>query len=165
MYYAHTPSEHNPEKWHSLIDHSLQVAESCKEIGYKIGFPKTAYTLGILHDSGKIKQDFQKKLVDAFYHNQYHSVSHKEVGAYLIKDYNPILSLSLLGHHFQIPSYKNLLDSLEKTNDEESNYCKEKLESLLPDFKITTDDFDPSTFKKPIEVYLALKMLNSALVD
>jgi HD superfamily phosphohydrolase YqeK len=70
MYYAHTPSEHNPEKWHSLIDHSLQVAESCKEIGYKIGFPKTAYTLGILHDSGKIKQDFQKKLVDAFYHNQ-----------------------------------------------------------------------------------------------
>jgi CRISPR-associated endonuclease/helicase Cas3 len=165
MFYAHTPSEHYPEKWHSLIDHSLQVAESCKLIGCKIGFPETAYTLGILHDLGKIKPDFQKKLVDAFYHNQNHSVSHKEVGAYLIKDYNPILSLALLGHHFQIPSYKNLLDSLEKTNEEEINYCKEKLESLLPDFKITTDDFDPSTFKKPIEVYLALKMLNSALVD
>jgi CRISPR-associated endonuclease/helicase Cas3 len=163
MYFAHTPSIHKPEEWHALSDHSLQVAESCKEIGKKLGFPNTAYTLGILHDLGKLKPEFQKKLVDAFYHGINHVVPHKEVGAYLIQQSNPLLSLVLLGHHYQIPSYKNLIDALEKTNDTESSQCKQKLKEMLPEFEMNTLDFDPGT--KPIEVYLRIKMANSVLVD
>ena len=165
MYFAHTPSNHKPEEWHTLLDHSLQVAASCREIGTKLGFPDTAYTLGILHDLGKIKPEFQQKLIDAFYNDKHQSVPHKEVGAYLIQQTNPLLSLPLLGHHYQIPSYKNLIDALEKTNDTESSQCKQKLELMLPDFKVNTLDFDLSIFKKPIEVYMALKMLTSAVVD
>jgi CRISPR-associated endonuclease/helicase Cas3 len=163
MYFAHTPSIYKPEEWHALSDHSLQVAEACKEIGKKLGFPNTAYTLGILHDLGKLKPEFQKKLVDAFYHGINHVVPHKEVGAYLIQQSNPLLSLVLLGHHYQIPSYKNLIDALEKTNDTESSQCKQKLKEMLPEFEMNILDFDPGT--KPIEVYLRIKMANSVLVD
>jgi CRISPR-associated endonuclease/helicase Cas3 len=163
MYFAHTPSDHKPEEWHTLKDHSLQVAESCKEIGKKLGFPNTAYTLGILHDLGKIKPEFQKKLIDAYCHGINHAVPHKEVGAFLIQQTNPLLSLVLLGHHYQIPSNKNLIDALEKTNYKESSQCKQKLEEMFPEFEMNTLDFDPG--KKPIEVYLRIKMANSALVD
>lgn len=165
MYYAHTPSVHKPEEWHTLLDHTKQVAESCREIGKKLGFPNTAYTLGILHDLGKIKPEFQKKLVDANNNCKHQSVPHKEVGAYLIQQTNPLLSFPLLGHHHQIPSYKNLIDAFEKTNDTETLQCIQKLELMLPEFRVNTSDFDPATLKKPIEAYLALKMLNSALVD
>ena len=166
MFYAHTPSKHDPDNWHSFIDHSLSVAHNCLKLGAKINMPKTAYTLGILHDLGKLKPEFQNKLTSAYFDNIDTNVPHKEVGAFMVKDvYGGALILPLLGHHYQIPSRNHTSDHYEKTNSQEISYCSNLLQELIPDFKINCDDFINNKFKKPIDVFLALKMLNSVLVD
>jgi CRISPR-associated endonuclease/helicase Cas3 len=166
MFYAHTPSKHDPDTWHSFNEHTQSVANNCLRLGAKINMPKTAYTLGILHDLGKLKPEFQTKLTDAYYKNIDSSVAHKEVGAFMVKDvYGGALILPLLGHHYQIPSRNHVVDHYEKTNAQEIAYCSNLLSELLPDFKINCEDFINNKFKKPIDVFLALKMLNSVLVD
>ena len=166
MFYAHTPSKHDPDTWHSFDEHTQSVANNCLRLGAKINMPKTAYTLGILHDLGKLKPEFQTKLTDAYYKNIDSSVAHKEVGAFMVKDvYGGALILPLLGHHYQIPSRNHVVDHYEKTNAQEIAYCSNLLSELLPDFKINCEDFINNKFKKPIDVFLALKMLNSVLVD
>jgi hypothetical protein len=84
----------------------------------------------------------------------------------MVKDvYGGALILPLLGHHYQIPSRNHVADHYEKTNAQEIAYCSNLLSELFPDFKINCEDFTNNKFKKPIDIYLALKMLNSALVD
>jgi CRISPR-associated endonuclease/helicase Cas3 len=59
MYFAHTPSIHKPEEWHALSDHLNSVSILCFEYGKNIGLPLTAKFLGIIHDLGKYKPEFQ----------------------------------------------------------------------------------------------------------
>lgn len=166
MYVAHTPSKHEPDIWHSFSDHTIQVAEKCKLIGSKFGMPETAYTLGILHDLGKLKPEFQEKLNNAYHLNQDSSVPHKETGAFVLKDiYRGALVLPLLGHHYKIPSKKDIADYYDKTNESEITLCLEKLSEVIDKFEINVSDFVNKKYDKPIEVYYDLKMLNSALVD
>ena len=39
--------------------HLLNVSSYCKKIAVKIGLEKTAYLIGIMHDMGKLSDEFQ----------------------------------------------------------------------------------------------------------
>ena len=108
MYCAHTPSQYNPDLWHGLKDHLESVSELCFEYGKNIGLPLTAKFLGIIHDLGKYKPEFQGYL--ELSHStgiKQQSVPHKHVGALFLLEnlpdpYGELLANLILGHHNEV---------------------------------------------------------------
>ena len=56
MYLAHL--NHDTGRCQTLKDHCLAVADMCKEFGGKADLESTAELIGLLHDSGKAKEEF-----------------------------------------------------------------------------------------------------------
>ena len=62
---AHTPTKTNPE-FHSLTSHCLEVARLSRGFAETLGMSEIAYFLGLTHDLGKFKPEFQKYLRDCY---------------------------------------------------------------------------------------------------
>ncbi len=58
-FYAHTPSDHDPNKWHDLKEHLDEVAGLAEGFAQKIGAGKIAHYVGLFHDIGKYNPEFQ----------------------------------------------------------------------------------------------------------
>lgn len=76
---------HQSGEEQTLIEHSIAVAEYCKEEGEKLGIPYTMYLVGLLHDTGKVEPSFQSHLIN----NDKKHVNHSSAGAKYIIDYLP----------------------------------------------------------------------------
>ncbi|MET3617635.1 CRISPR-associated endonuclease Cas3-HD [Peptoniphilus olsenii] len=61
MIIAHKDNKGNVQ---SLIEHAMNVANHCKEIGDKISLGEFAYILGLLHDIGKADRRCQHKIIN-----------------------------------------------------------------------------------------------------
>jgi len=173
MYFAHTPSIHKPEEWHALSDHLNSVSELCFEYGKNIELPLTAKFLGIIHDLGKYKPEFQDYLkLSHSTDTKQQSVPHKHVGAsFLLENlpdpYGELLAILILGHHNEIPSLRLVNELFNYTNEKELENCTFLAKKDGIDLNIDfLDEFSAYIKNKSNEeIFFCLRVLQSILVD
>ena len=176
---AHTPSKDNPT-FHGLQKHILCVSEMARDFAAPLGASEIAYFLGLLHDLGKFKDEFQQYLYDCYEAEKNKTVPpkrgsapHKQAGALaaemlLPEEYGQILSLPIFGHHGgMLSATETPRKVLEKTNANEVNALLERaksadvrLEPVIPDLA-SLDAFGEDILA--LEMYL--RLIYSCLVD
>lgn len=77
--FAHMDQK-DPKRRQRLISHLINTAEESRKIGEKVGLGNLCYIVGVLHDIGKIKEDFQNKLKG----NSCKKVDHSSLGGVFI---------------------------------------------------------------------------------
>lgn len=78
--YAHIDQK-NIKRKQNLLDHLIKTANKSKKLASNVGLENTAYLIGIFHDIGKIRKEFQEKIKK----NSNKHVDHSSLGGSLIK--------------------------------------------------------------------------------
>ncbi|MFD0858613.1 CRISPR-associated endonuclease Cas3'' [Roseovarius aquimarinus] len=109
MIYAHSLENRSKTDWETLEAHSLRVAEGARRRAEVFGAGDMAAMLGLLHDLGKIKPGFQRKL-----NGEVNDVSHSGEGAKLLwKGLGRPLAAAIAGHHGRLPDPDRLRARIE----------------------------------------------------
>lgn len=106
---AHSFKDSRGERhWQSLAEHSSHVARLCREYAGKIDLPYTGYLTGLLHDAGKIRQEFQDYL-ETENLSLRGKINHSSFGLWLLKELpgdtveqritKQIMGLAICSHH------------------------------------------------------------------
>lgn len=161
--YAHTKAGLEEPSWQSLEEHSKNVAALAARFADFYGAEAWGQAAGLVHDIGKSRPAFQRKLLDSSPAYE----DHKGVGARLLKRLNSpfgqILAYCVAGHHGGLPDavdYGNgkSLQLLCKGADDLPSGIENPLEKLrIPDFP-----FEPNSV---FSCSFFTRMLFSALVD
>lgn len=109
-WYAHSPSDENPELWQPLDEHLRNVAEMAGSFASEFGCEQWGYSIGLQHDIGKACDIFQNRL-----RGSGKRVDHASPGAALtIEEYHDpdlndlvghTMALAIAGHHGGVPNY------------------------------------------------------------
>jgi CRISPR-associated endonuclease/helicase Cas3 len=176
---AHTPSKQNP-RFHLLTEHILRVAEMAREFAEPFQAGEIAYFLGLLHDLGKFKTEFQQYLIDCYEAAKKGksgplpgTAPHKQAGALaaiqlLEKGWGELLAIALHGHHSGMKNQKDLLTALrEKTNLEEVQALLERAKAVRETLEPLPPTLAPlKSFEGDVEgLEMTLRMIYSCLVD
>lgn len=109
------------EAFQSNDEHCFGVAVLAKQFASEFGMGDWGYILGILHDKGKEKSEFQNYICDVngiLGHKNWTPLgkAHSCVGAImadkLYKEYYPIMSQPIMGHHSGMQDYDELKKSM-----------------------------------------------------
>ena len=164
-YYAHTVREKSPEEWQILEDHLNNVGELAAKFAGVFNASKWGRTVGLLHDIGKFRPEFQDKLIKL----STRRVDHKGVGAKYAYERldNPgkLMSYCIAGHHGGLPNggyssfsggttLKDLIQQAADLSADPHHVLKEMDIPELP--------FQP---KDAFQLTFFVRMLFSALVD
>lgn len=109
-YVAHTPPKSDPDHWHLLEEHILEVTRRAEEFAEAFDGEHLARYVGLLHDLGKFDIGFQRYLWECYQadHNQRQrpkagSAPHKQAGALVAWNDPPLfgkeMAQILFGHH------------------------------------------------------------------
>lgn len=159
-----TNSEGEIKAYQSLEEHSLGVANYANEFANEFGMGSWGYLIGILHDKGKEKRDFQNYILDMNGipgHKNWtqHGKQHAYVGGIIAKKlyglsaYNFIIN-QIVSHHTGLHDYDEIENIINQDIPSEVNTNIEKTILGVPNFKIQAADYH----------HLA-RMLFSCLVD
>ncbi len=149
----------------SCEEHNIGVAKLAESFASEFGFGKWGYAMGMLHDKGKEKSDFQNYIRKTSGYDTsvpcWKDKSHAYVGALIAKNiYGPLGDLmtnQIAGHHAGLYDTSELNnDILRKEMPAEINTDIEKI--LLPTEILRTYD-------SPEELHHLYRMLYSCLVD
>ena len=154
------------EAFQSNEEHSLGVAKLAMQFADEFGMGDWGYVLGILHDKGKEKKEFQEYIRDIngmLGHKRWtqKGKAHSYVGAILANElypeYFPIMSQPIMGHHGSLQNYYDFRRSMSQSMPAEVHKPKE----IAPLQNVETiesidNEFDFSVF---------MRMLFSCLKD
>jgi CRISPR-associated endonuclease/helicase Cas3 len=175
-FYAHTPSDHDPNKWHELDEHLHQVADRAKRAGQKIGADQIASYIGLWHDLGKYNpafQDFLRQCNQAKKAGQKPpsiKVPHAIYGAILAKELlgNSYLSLLIASHHTGLVDMADLKSKLNDP-DVQQVYLNivQSAESEIPNLKKIPKLNAPlkAVINNKVALGLFLRLVFSCLID
>ncbi|NMB44512.1 MAG: CRISPR-associated endonuclease Cas3'', partial [Clostridiales bacterium] len=62
QYYAHSNGTNDKNKWQTLEEHLMNVAELTEEFASKFGVNGIGYNIGLFHDIGKSQENMIKRL-------------------------------------------------------------------------------------------------------
>ncbi len=113
--YAHSLKGRPRSEWETLEDHALRVARAAQERSEVFGGGDYARLLGLLHDLGKVKPAFQRKLA-----GEINDVSHSGEGARVLDGtdwFFRALASSIAGHHGQLPDPERLKARIDAAED------------------------------------------------
>lgn len=163
---------------HLLIDHLNATGKLAYEFSEKFGAGDVGKTLGLLHDLGKGRQEwqtyFRKKSgygQNGYSEGKIRTVEHSIYGAkFAYKKFSilgEILAYSIAGHHSGLPDWSSAdygTSSLKYRLSKEID-----LNSIAPDvmknLKIHDLTSPPLQFEKHLDLSLWIRMLFSSLVD
>ena len=142
-WYAHSPSDDNPEVWQPLDEHLRNVADAASLFASEFGCERWGYSIGLQHDIGKACEVFQERL-----RGSSKRVDHATAGAALaIEGYHDrglgdlvgqTIALAIAGHHGGIPNYlaqeggerAPLFERLERVSDNRLRELAESMEEM-----------------------------------
>ena len=168
---AHTPAKGTTE-WHSLNDHLAAVAELAAEYGTSIGMEEVCRMIGILHDIGKARPEFQTYLRDCAAGRHSSGVNHKSYGAYVasLYDKTPVAPMVIQGHHSGIPARIDVNNSIKELQKDPANMQLDEALKGIYGSQIQKGAQDilelvKSHGKDPYSVEFMMRMIYSCLVD
>lgn len=143
-------------------EHCYGVAKLAEKFANEFGYGSVGYAIGLLHDKGKEKIDFQKYIKCK---NRYDvsqvtrgNKDHAYVGAIMAKNLYgclyPFLSYAIAGHHTGLADWKNLEEILKKDIPKEISEAKAQTISISNKERPTKGEF-----------HHIIRMLFSSLVD
>ena len=178
---AHTPSKQNP-RFHGLRKHILSVSELARDFAIPLQADNIAYWLGLLHDLGKFRDEFQVYLHCCYEASKDPknkkaprpgSAPHKQAGALAARqmlglEWGCLLALPLFGHHGGMRSAAETPRLvLEKTDEAEVAMLLERAASVDERLRPVLPDLSPlQAFAGDgdgLEMYL--RLIYSCLVD
>ncbi|MEM7724014.1 MAG: CRISPR-associated endonuclease Cas3'' [Pseudomonadota bacterium] len=115
MVYAHSIQGRSQSDWETLEAHSLRVAQAAQKRADAFSCGDHAHLLGLLHDIGKAKPSFQRKL-----EGERNDVSHSAEGARKLAEaggFLKALSGIVAGHHGRLPDPDRLKMRLKTAED------------------------------------------------
>jgi CRISPR-associated endonuclease/helicase Cas3 len=104
QFYAHTPPDQDPHKWHLLKEHLNDVSKLAKEFAAQFGAEALGHYAGLWHDLGKYNPDFQAYLEQCHVASKSSNEQkprgprHAIHGAMLASEVCPPLSSIIYGH-------------------------------------------------------------------
>ncbi|MGE4290687.1 MAG: CRISPR-associated helicase Cas3' [Desulfovibrio sp.] len=162
--YAHSREGLLEEEWQTLGEHLHNVAALAEGFAASFGAGECGRALGLLHDAGKCREEFQRRL-----RGEAIRADHSTAGAWYARDAFPgvgqLLAYAIAGHHAGLPDGTGANDAslairLRNTFDLES------IADLLPR---TPPNLPNMLFARPADmgfrVSFFIRMLFSCLVD
>lgn len=150
--------------YQSNEEHSIGVAKLAKCFADSFGMGEWGYALGLLHDKGKEKHQFQSYIRDVngipgYTDYTREGKTHAFVGAVMAKSIYGTQALNLFcnqiaSHHRGLYDYDELEEIVNRPIPEEINKVCEKNKLNIPKFKLRNEDFHHLS-----------RMLFSCLVD
>ena len=77
QYYAHSNGTNDKNKWQTLEEHLMNVAELTEEFASKFGVNGIGYNIGLFHDIGKSQENMIKDCLVKILKLYTHLVEHK----------------------------------------------------------------------------------------
>jgi len=155
--YAHSIEGKPEQEWETLEAHSLRVADAARQRGDRFGAGDLAKALGLLHDLGKAKPDFQAKLRGAR-----NNTAHSGEGARVLyerDDFSRVLAVIVAGHHGRLLDPEQLRKRIQATQAiTVPTWCV--LPDISPPERLAQD---PET--APYRLQFLVRMLYGALCD
>lgn len=167
MYLAHINHETKLEQ--TLAEHSTTVSDLCKGYGEGIGCPNLAALCGLLHDTGKAKQEFQEylKINDPEIRKRYRGkINHSTAGAkYIFEKYDKstdnferftaqLIALGICSHHGGLIDCIDLEGQdlfFKRINPEKEIYFEESIHNFENDC-VSQDELETLFLKAVDEV-------------
>ncbi|RED10601.1 CRISPR-associated endonuclease Cas3'' [Pontivivens insulae] len=104
--FAHSVEGQPVTEWETLEEHSLRVAKTAETMAASFGAGPAAAAVALLHDLGKAKPGFQRKLA-----GERNDVTHSAEGALRLAELGPLglaLRPAIAGHHGALPNPERL---------------------------------------------------------
>ncbi|NLI01428.1 MAG: CRISPR-associated endonuclease Cas3'', partial [Chthonomonadales bacterium] len=157
-WYAHTPPEHDRQRWHKLEDHLQAVADMAAEFGAAFGAEHICRALGASHDLGKRDPRFQAYLHMCAKGERGTSVPHAAAGAAASMSVLGPFALAILGHHTGIPDKADAQSRLASADPV-------TVQAARAGAAILSRPEAPSWADSPRSAELLVRMCFSALTD
>ncbi|MGX7828954.1 CRISPR-associated helicase Cas3' [Actinokineospora sp. 24-640] len=104
--WAHSPGR--GAQWHSLAAHVRATADLARGFADGFGAGDLAWALGIAHDAGKVRDVWQRRLLQVAASGAAVGTDHKMLGTWLLLRRALGASVAVLGHHGGLESPSNL---------------------------------------------------------
>ena len=146
-------------------EHCMDVAKLAEQFASEFGMGNWGYILGLLHDKGKEKKEFQEYIQDVngipgHKHWTQMGKAHSYVGAILAKQLfpsvYPMLSYPIMGHHSELDDYYNFQKKMSGVIPDEVTHCNITTSLSIPGSLRGLSAFDYGT---------VIRMLFSCLKD
>lgn len=166
-YISHVRKDVTGEKYvfQSNEDHCMDVAKLAEQFASEFGMGEWGYVLGVLHDKGKEKHQFQEYIRDVngipgHKHWTQKGKAHSYVGAILAKQLfpyvYPMLSYPIMGHHTELDDYGDFQKKMSSVIPNEVTPCDLNTQLSIPSSLRELSAFDYAT---------VIRMLFSCLKD
>ena len=134
-YLAHR--DQNSAREQSLIDHLKETAELAGQYAEVFGAYRWGYCAGLLHDTGKYSQEFQRRI-----RGSEEQVDHATAGAQLCyekRGYYSLLSYCIAGHHV------GLSDTGTRNDGSNIPTLFGRLKKRIPDYSAYKTSYEKSS--------------------
>ena len=176
MLYAHTNKSSDESGWEPLNEHLFRVAEAAAVRGAAFGAEQLTTIAGLLHDLGKAKPQFQKKLRGAK-NNEPHSGEGAKFACnpdHGLGGWGKVIAYCIAGHHAGLANGKGYSPTARPLTPLDERLTRAEVLSLLPDVTLPAlsrgmppalagADIDKCDFHFRMQFFT--RMLFSALVD
>ena len=97
--YAHSTTNHDRSTWELLTEHLTEVGQLAAQYADAFGAADLGYAVGLLHDLGKAKPRFQRRLVDASVQEPHSGEGARFVAKREAGVLGTVLAHCIAGHH------------------------------------------------------------------
>jgi CRISPR-associated endonuclease/helicase Cas3 len=164
--WAHSRNERG--RRHGLVEHLEATGELARGFAEPFGAGDLAHALGLLHDLGKARAEWQSKLLLVEGDGGRVNVDHKGLGTRMLKPFAGLLAGCVLGHHGGLPDRGKLNAALRESpeGDDEAlaavRAASPRITRLLSDQRLLL----PISWQKEASVCeIGARLAFSALVD
>ncbi|MBR0238953.1 MAG: CRISPR-associated helicase Cas3' [Thermoguttaceae bacterium] len=171
--YAHT-SGTDKANWQTLEDHLTNVADLAAHFSQSFGCEKLAYAAGLLHDLGKVHDEFQTYLEKSALGNSSRCrVNHSEAGAAyafqrISSPLKDLIANVVVGHHTGLADYDNGPASYKyrkERGEKDLDVIKEQITPYIQGLPDPASLFPTGFQLSPESYHFLVRFVFSALVD
>jgi CRISPR-associated endonuclease/helicase Cas3 len=158
--YAHTPSEHDPDRWHDLRQHLQETADLAGSFAASFDAVDLCRAMALLHDAGKANPRFQEYLRACHEGRSARITPHAAPAAKAASEYLKLFSLAIVGHHSGLPDPADVKRLFAEADENAVSSAGRFIQSSFDLGNVRLPDVGD-----PLDAEMLVRMCFSALVD